>query len=730
MEEPYRVLRGSSIELDGKTDIAIKSGELRAASRSSVPMVVAADGLGFEIPADQWRPAASGEWTAVFTTPDGLEAEARERMRIDVTPDRPPTVEFDRSEGELEVLPEARIELAASANDDVAVRRVGLEIYRDELSTDASALGSVDLFKGSEQPQSGEHKLTHQLDLSSFEARAGARYIVRAIAEDYAGQTSESSHSLRLRVIDQDEFVRRIDLLLSQLHAALERALADQREAGQLIDRWPTAGQPGARLEHAAATLSRQRQATETIAGGSRSAIALSKGITTEYRRNQWPDVEAAARIAGILDVLERLAANELPVLEGELAALVRDAQTERPADASVSKEELANIRGTQDAVASSLEAAIRDLAQWSEVRQFERELSDLKSQQAALRGRTEKLGRGSLEEQTGEAKPEQNRQARQAVDEQRELAARLANALSRMRQAADSMAAEKPADAARLDEALSTAIKDSVQTEARAAAEHLAAQRFNQAAASQRATETELQQMLDQLTGREDAAGKRMADLQQAEQRLDAIRRENEALAGQQQQAQQEGAAKPDMEQLKSAEKALGEKAERLAERLEKLRAAAAANSTRRAAQRLSRRQEGPSNSATQAQRHLKKAQEELAAEKRRQQTALAQRMNGRTDASPGRQAGQQAAKSNGRTGPSPAQSTSAVSGSPGNTADRSAIGALVKDLWGKLPERQREELLQPLSEEFLPEYAAEIEEYFRVLAETPRTPAAEKKP
>jgi hypothetical protein len=60
----------------------------------------------------------------------------------------------------------------------------------------------------------------------------------------------------------------------------------------------------------------------------------------------------------------------------------------------------------------------------------------------------------------------------------------------------------------------------------------------------------------------------------------------------------------------------------------------------------------------------------------------------------------------------------------------DRSAIGNLVKDLWGRLPERQREELLQPLSEEFLPEYAAEIEEYFRVLAETPGDHAAEKQP
>ena len=48
-----------------------------------------------------------------------------------------------------------------------------------------------------------------------------------------------------------------------------------------------------------------------------------------------------------------------------------------------------------------------------------------------------------------------------------------------------------------------------------------------------------------------------------------------------------------------------------------------------------------------------------------------------------------------------------------------RAATGELVKNLWGKLPDRQREQILQPLREEFLPKYAAEIEKYFRALAD-----------
>jgi hypothetical protein len=69
------------------------------------------------------------------------------------------------------------------------------------------------------------------------------------------------------------------------------------------------------------------------------------------------------------------------------------------------------------------------------------------------------------------------------------------------------------------------------------------------------------------------------------------------------------------------------------------------------------------------------------------------------------------------GKSGAKPGAST--VQAGPPAKADRSALGRLVNDVWGRLPQRQRDELLQPLSEEFVPEYATETEEYFRALAE-----------
>jgi hypothetical protein len=50
---------------------------------------------------------------------------------------------------------------------------------------------------------------------------------------------------------------------------------------------------------------------------------------------------------------------------------------------------------------------------------------------------------------------------------------------------------------------------------------------------------------------------------------------------------------------------------------------------------------------------------------------------------------------------------------------ADKGEIEAMVKELWGHLPERSREQMMQSFSEEFLPKYELEIEQYYRRLSE-----------
>ena len=52
------------------------------------------------------------------------------------------------------------------------------------------------------------------------------------------------------------------------------------------------------------------------------------------------------------------------------------------------------------------------------------------------------------------------------------------------------------------------------------------------------------------------------------------------------------------------------------------------------------------------------------------------------------------------------------------GRQADMEQIQTLMKRLWGELPQRDREQMLQYPVEQFLPEYEEMIEEYYKQLS------------
>jgi hypothetical protein len=62
---------------------------------------------------------------------------------------------------------------------------------------------------------------------------------------------------------------------------------------------------------------------------------------------------------------------------------------------------------------------------------------------------------------------------------------------------------------------------------------------------------------------------------------------------------------------------------------------------------------------------------------------------------------------------------STDRLDSASAKPVDRGEVGTMVKDLWGHLPDRSREQMMQSFSEEFLPKYELEIEQYYRRLSE-----------
>jgi hypothetical protein len=66
---------------------------------------------------------------------------------------------------------------------------------------------------------------------------------------------------------------------------------------------------------------------------------------------------------------------------------------------------------------------------------------------------------------------------------------------------------------------------------------------------------------------------------------------------------------------------------------------------------------------------------------------------------------------------------STDRLNSASAKPVEKADIDELAKQLWGHLPQRTREQMLQSFSEEFLPKYEREIEEYYRRLSEEQKT-------
>jgi hypothetical protein len=62
---------------------------------------------------------------------------------------------------------------------------------------------------------------------------------------------------------------------------------------------------------------------------------------------------------------------------------------------------------------------------------------------------------------------------------------------------------------------------------------------------------------------------------------------------------------------------------------------------------------------------------------------------------------------------------STDRLDSSSAKPVNKGEVNEMVKSLWGQLPERSREQMIQSFSDEFLPKYELEIEQYYRRLSE-----------
>ena len=107
---------------------------------------------------------------------------------------------------------------------------------------------------------------------------------------------------------------------------------------------------------------------------------------------------------------------------------------------------------------------------------------------------------------------------------------------------------------------------------------------------------------------------------------------------------------------------------------------------------------------------------------QQKQQQAASKRKSPGSARQTP-KQPGKKPSAAPGKTANKPSRdSTDRLGKSDPRKVDMAAMTKLMEDLWGDLPARARQEMLQGSGDEFLPKYELKIERYFRRLSEQRR--------
>lgn len=305
----------------------------------------------------------------------GLSAEAEPSFRVEVVEDAPPAVAIVEPASEEWVLPQAVVELAAEARDDLALAELAFEVAVGE--AEATPLG------GRDAARAARARFGESLSIESIGAAEGDRVAVVALASDHferggARRAPSRSEPRILRVVGREEFERRLREELAAVRQGAIRADAEQARLASEGD------------------LSTAAQAAVTARLGSISAAVES--AAQRVARNRLGDrglgellEEASARLEAAVEASReaeaglRGAAADREAGDPEAAARAEAAEAE-------AAESRAEVREQLERLVSLLD---RDEDAWAAMRRLERLAESLGSlREETLRLSEQTLGR------------------------------------------------------------------------------------------------------------------------------------------------------------------------------------------------------------------------------------------------------------------------------------------------------------------------------------------------
>jgi uncharacterized small protein (DUF1192 family) len=747
-----RALEGTRVEMAAAAAKPLKSAVLCLEDGARIPAQLAGDGKQLNV---AFTVEKSGSYWFELADREGLSGGSDDRWEIRAAHDTPPTVSIEQPTANLFVTPRAVVPLRVAAKDDLAVRSMALMFRRSDsepeiarpLWASAAATHPDRPPEGQEIPQGEQRIVEDRWDLGPLELKPGGRVTFYATATDYQPQTGKSEPR-SLTIISAEELQNRLADREKLVLAELQRVLTMQRGCRARLEslRAPFAQQRRigqAEVDLFQALQHSQREVDRALTSRGEGVPMHVLALLADLENNRLSSDDIQQRMAALLDELERLRREHLSALAQELTAAAKTAQVEREGQGSATPVHgklatpLAMVGRHQDAVIATLEQMIGQLGQWDSYRRFLAEIGQLRRDQQALTHRTAEVGRRTLTQPLRELLPADAEELKTLAERQLELG-RLLDQISReMEGAGGALRQNDPAAAKAIAAALDRIRSHATSQRMRSAGERIQQNQIGQAAAEQKQIGLGLQDILDLL-----GLGHRPSTAEPTGEELARLEEDVERLRGQQRNARAEtgrldGLLRPPHQPTRSEALALSELAKlqhatagesgRLGERFAPgsppaTAMSAAVREMNAAGTLLDGRQTGPATQQAQ-QNALGQLDILLKAVKAAKSAAAAG--SKLPSPSPASSAGATRPKAD-----TPHDQTAAAQ--PGTSASqrpggdgkgRKAAGeearATMKRLWGGLPERARQQMLQTPVEEFPPKYEEQIEQYFRRLAE-----------
>ena len=607
-----QAINGTLVTLHGNATKSIVSARIHVETEegeSDIPLMVGDDGTSFRLNGDSayWKLATSGTYRLLLAGEEGVESGLNDRYQLNVAPDTPPRISVDAPEANTVATATAQVPVTATIHDDLAIARVELRFARSDRTEEGAQ--TIVLYEGdvgqdvvsARNPDGESISVQHTLDLQALGPfPPGVALAVSIAATDFRPQT-EQSPPRRISIITPDQLEDRVVQRQTFLLGQLAEALAVQREcrlqSGAMQIQWNETGtiSPNDVVDLQSAELN-QRRVDRLLAGESDGVLTQIDALLEVARQNRLDNPELLRRIVELGKAVRLLTTNQLPAISRDLLTALKAAQSamdqsnEKPVQGSAVtavKTSVDSATATQDVVIKRLEDLLGDLSQWNSYRQFSRQVSSLRRDQAQVAEQTSELQARTLSKSLQQLSPQDRADLAKLGQRQSELARRLEQMLTDMEQMRDELT-DDPVAAQTLADAVELARSEGVSGRMRQTSGQIEQNQLGQAAQSQDQLGEQLDELLDTLTGRrEHQLQRRLEQMREAAGELQGLRDKAAQLGEQTTSALQnpsEAQKRRELQRLEAEREQLRQQAERLARKLERLRAEDAAQSLQQA--------------------------------------------------------------------------------------------------------------------------------------------------